>query len=61
MIEQNTHRLMMTILGIVMLGMIIAALFFVGRNPNDEGGNRSFLEDVSANVYQQNQNRTPKY
>lgn len=61
MIEQNTHRLTMTILGIVVLGLILTALFAVGRNPNDVGGDGSFFEDVSANVFQQNQNRTPKY
>ena len=61
MIEQNTHRLTMTILGIVVLGLIITALFVIGGNPNDEGGDGSFFGDVSSSQIQQNQNRTPKY
>lgn len=61
MIEQNTHRLAMTILGVVVFGMIVVALFVVGGDPNDEGGDQSFFENVTENVFMQNQNRTPKY
>ena len=62
MLEQNTHRLAMTILGIIVLAMIIGGLFVAGFNPNDNADDdSSFFNQTSFGIVEQNENRTPKY
>ena len=62
MLEQNAHRLLMTVLGVIVLALIMAALFFVGHNPNDNADEDStFFNQTTSGIVEQNQNRTPKY
>lgn len=62
MLEQNAHRLMMSMLGVVVLGLIIGVLFVAGSNPNDNAKeDASFYEQTTESLAEQNQNRTPKY
>lgn len=62
MLEQNTHRLAMTILGIVVLAMVVGGLYVAGFNPNANAkDDTSLFHQTSFSIVEQNENRTPKY
>ena len=62
MLEQNTHRMAMTILGVIVLAMIVGALFVAGSNPNDNATDElSFFDQSNSGIVQQNEIRTHKY
>lgn len=62
MLEQNIHRMMMTILGIVSLGMIVGGLYVAGMSMNNNArDDLSMYEQTRQTISKKNQLRTTKY